>query len=138
MKKQLLIGIAVLLVVAYAMPQKKNSLEFMLATIDKGYVSPDDILIVRFRNLLEQLDRTFKENKTQISDMTVGTQKILKEEVGIKESLLNIMVGMNSIFLGRKTIQSYSEFCASYLALRQSGQSHRDAIAGLKAMMNIG
>jgi len=40
-------------------PQSKSeSLEYKLAVIDKGYVSKDDIIITRFRSLLQQLDAT--------------------------------------------------------------------------------
>ena len=48
-------------------PQPKSeSIEYMLTTIEKGYVSRDDPIIARFRSLLEQLDAKFIENKTQI------------------------------------------------------------------------
>jgi len=117
-------------------PQPKSeSLEYKLATIEKGYVSRDDIIIARFRSLLEQLDAKFIENKTQISDMSVGAQKLLREEEGIKESLLNIMEGMNRLFSSESANLKYSEYAAAYMVLRTKGQSHHEAIEGLRAIL---
>lgn len=117
-------------------PQPKSeSLEFKLATIEKGYVSRDDIIIARFRSLLEQLDAKFIENKTQISDMSVGAQKLLREEEGIKESLLNIMEGMNRLFSSESANLKYSEYASAYMVLRTKGQSHHEAVEGLKALL---
>jgi len=116
-------------------PQPKpESMEYMLATIDKGYVSSDDIIIARFRSLLQQLDSTYVESKEQIGDMTVGTQKLLKDE-GVKETLLNIMEGMNSLFSKRIENQKYAEYASAYAVLRTKGQSHHEAIAGLRAIL---
>lgn len=115
--------------------QKQESIEYMLATIEKGYVSRDDPIIARFRSLLKQLDAKFVENKTQIADMSVGAQKLLKEDEGIKESLLNIMEGMNRLFSSESTKLKYPEYLSAYMILRSKGQSHYEAIAGLKALL---
>ena len=113
---------------------KTESMEYMLATIEKGYVSRDDIIIARFRSLLQQLDSTYIESKKQIGDMTVTAQNLLRNE-GIKESLLNIMEGMNGLFSKRVENQSYAEYTTAYIVLRKKGQSHYEAIAGLKALL---
>lgn len=113
---------------------KSESLEYQLATIEKGYVQRDNVIIVRFRSLLEQLDRKFVEDKTQISDMTVGAQKILREQEGIEESLLTIMEGMNRLITTNAGLQ-YAEYASSYMVLRSKGQSHHDAIKGLRAIL---
>lgn len=116
-------------------PQPKpKSMEYMLATIDKGYVSSDDIIIARFRSLLQQLDSTYVESKNQIGDMTVGIQKLIKDE-GVNETLLNIMEGMNSLFSTRTENQNYAEYASAYGILRTKGQSHHEAIAGLRALI---
>ena len=77
---------------------------------------------------------TFKENKQQIADMTVKAQKLLKE-VGVKESLLNIMEGMNRLFSKPIENQSYAEYTAAYITLREKGFSHKEAIDSLKAIL---
>jgi len=115
--------------------QKQESMEYMLATIEKGYVSRDDPIIARFRSLLEQLDAKFIENKTQIGDMSVAAQKLLREEEGIKESLLNIMEGMNQLFSSESTNLKYPEYASAYMVLRRKGQSHHEAIEGLRAIL---
>jgi len=121
---------------SYTKEEKPESLEYMLATIEKGYVSRDDIIITRFRSLLSQLSNTYVENKQQISDMTVRAQGILEKEEGIKESLLNMMEGMNQIFYIKVENQNYSEYMAAYMTLRRKGQSHNDAINGLKGIVD--
>jgi len=114
--------------------QKQKSIEYMLATIEKGYVSNGDIIIARFRSLLEQLESKFVENKKQISDMSVKGQQLLKEE-GVKESLLNIMEGMNGLFSKESANLKYAKYMSYYMGLRTSGQSHHEAIEGLKAIL---
>jgi len=114
----------------------ETSIEYQLAVIDaKGYVSKDHISVARFRSLLRQLSNTYVENRQQIADMTVKAQEILKKDEGIKESLLNIMEGMNQIFYKKIENQNYAEYIASYMALRTKGQSHLEAINGLKAII---
>ncbi|MFW6172244.1 MAG: hypothetical protein ACOC5T_00665 [Elusimicrobiota bacterium] len=120
---------------SYAQEEKTESLEYKLATIEKGYVSRDDIIIRRFRSLLSQLSSSYVENKQQIADMTVKAQEILREEEGIKESLLNMMEGMNQILFQKVENQKYSEYMAAYMALRRKGQSHNEAIYGLKGIV---
>lgn len=115
--------------------QKQENMEYMLATVEKGYVSRNDPIIARFRSLLEQLDAKFIENKTQIGDMSVGAQKILREEEGIKESLLNIMEGMNRLFSSESTNLKYAEYASAYMVLRRKGQSHHEAVEGLRAIL---
>lgn len=112
-----------------------DPIEYKLAVIDAGgYVSKDDISVARFRSLLEQLDSKFNENQTEIADMTVKTQEILRGK-GISEKMLNIMEGMNRLFPTRFPNQKYAEYLASYLVLRDSGQTHREAIEGLEALL---
>jgi hypothetical protein len=113
---------------------KSESLEYKLASIEKGYVSRDDIIIARFRSLLQQLDSTYIESKQQIADKTLKTQELLKDR-GIKENLLNIMEGMNRLFSTSAGSRSYAEDLGRYIFLRNKGQSHNEAIEGLRALL---
>jgi len=116
-------------------PQAKStSLEYMLATIDKGYVSKDDIIITRFRSLLQTLDAIYVENKKQIADLTVTAQNILRDRYGIKETLLNIMEGMNQVHV-TKINPSYKFYTTAYIQLRKSGQSHQQALIGIESFL---
>ena len=115
--------------------RKQRSLEYQLATIDKGYVSDNDLTITRFRSLLDQLSNKYVENKQSIADMTVATQKLLKEKYGISESLLRIMEGMNRILYQRIPNQAYAEYTTVYIQLRNSGMSHSEAVEGLAALI---
>jgi hypothetical protein len=113
----------------------EDTLEYKLAVINAGFhVSNDHFTVNRFRTLLNELSYTYVENRQQIADMSVKAQQILKER-GIKESLLNIMEGLNQIFTRKIENQKYAEYAAAYLTLRSKGESHRDAILGLKALV---
>lgn len=112
-----------------------ESMEYLLASIDAGYQIPKDhITIARFRSLLSQLSNTFVENKQEIGDMTVFVQNSLRDE-GIKESLLNIMEGMNQLFYTPVQDQNYSDYVSIYFFLRKKGLTHSDAILDLKALL---
>jgi len=112
-----------------------ESIEHKLASIDAKFQVPKNhITIGRFRSLLRQLSNTFVESKQEISDMTVIGQNLLRKE-GIKESLLNIMEGMNQLFSTPSQNQKYSEYISAYVVLRAEGQTHSDAILDLKAVL---
>jgi hypothetical protein len=112
-----------------------ESIEYQLACINAGRrIAQDDITVARFRSLLGQLSDTFVENKQQIADMSIKGLQMLKQD-GISESLLNIMEGMNQLFSTRVENQKYAEYIAAYLTLRDKGQSHRQAIAGLQGIL---
>ena len=114
---------------------QSESLEFKLATIDKGYVSRDDIIITRFRNLLQQLDGTYIENKQQIADMTVvAVQDLLRDKYGIRESLLNVMEGMNQV-VPSKEGAGYKLYITAYVQLRNQGLSHQRALLGIESFL---
>lgn len=122
-----------------ARPQPTNipsdSLEHQLAIIDaKGHVADDDASEARFGSLLLQLADTFSETKQMIADTSVKAQQILKKN-GIEERVLNIMEGMNQIFPGKAENQKYAQTLALYVALRDKGRTHVEAIGDLKEMI---
>jgi uncharacterized protein YjgD (DUF1641 family) len=110
-------------------------LEYMLASLDAGRrVRKDDITVARFRSLLQQLSDKYVENQQQVADMTVKAREMLKK-AGIAESLLNIMEGMNQLFYSKAKNMQYAEYAAAYCTLREKGQSHSDAVAGLREIL---
>ncbi len=114
---------------------QEESLEFMLATLDSGTViSSDNISVARFRSLLDQLDPKFVENRQQITDMTVAVRASLRKD-GVSESLLNIMDGMNTVMFVTMENQKYAEYASSYIVLRTQGQTHAQAVSGLRAII---
>lgn len=114
--------------------QAKEPLEYQLASLNaKGMVASDHITVARFRSLLNQLDAAYVEDKQQIADMSMVAQQSMKRD-GIDESLLNIMEGMNQLFAVKVANQRYAEYAAAYVTLRDSGQSHAQAISGLQAL----
>lgn len=91
----------------------------------------DAALVARFRSLLDQLVQTYSsEDEGQIANWSVKMQGAL-ESYGIKETLLNMMEGINSLNLrpGRKA--TYKDSLTAYATLRNKGRSHKDAVAAL-------
>jgi len=112
-----------------------DSLAYKLATIDStGYVSKDHVTVARFRSLLNQLSAKFVEDEQQIADMTAKARQMLRAD-GIEESLLNMMEGMNQLFIRTIENQQYAEYIAAYITLRSKGESHADAISGLQGIL---
>jgi len=110
---------------------QSETIEYKLATIDKGYVSRDDITITRFKSLLQQLDATYAEDKQNIADCTVVAQRMLKNDYGIKETMLNIMEALNQIY-PTKANPSYAMYATAYCILRGRGSSHQQALIGVE------
>lgn len=128
-------AVCLLFLPAVQTKRARHPLAYKLAVIDKGWVSDNDIIITRFKSLLKQLSNTYVETQQQIADMTVKAQQVLREESGIKESLMNIMEGMNKIFPEKIANQKYAEYVSAYMVLRTKGQSHNEAIEGLQAIV---
>jgi hypothetical protein len=113
------------------LPPPPPSLEVQLAQVDG--VDRDEAKVHRFRSLLKQLDAKFIENPQHIADQTEISEERLKKQ-GVTESLLTIMEGMNQVFDTPVKNQNYKDYIAAYVSLRAKGQSHQEAIQGLKAL----
>lgn len=125
-----------LLLCSISIAQSNKSIEYQLATINAGgYISPTDITVSQFRNLLSELSNKYVEDKQQVADMSVTAVNMLKKD-GIDESLMNIMTGLNQLFYKKYENQKYAEYAAMYVSLRGEGYSHQGAIDGLKAILN--
>jgi hypothetical protein len=73
------------------------TLQYQLATINKGYaVDQDDPTILRFRSVLESLDRKTPQSKQEISDMLVAGHELLRDKYGKNISLLELAEGADS------------------------------------------
>jgi hypothetical protein len=117
------------------MGSSTESLEYKLAVVDAGgYVRPDDLTVARFRSLLDQLSAKYVENRTQIADMSVTGQKLLREK-GVSQSIQSIMEGLNGVLDGPLGNQKYAEYIALYVQLRDSGKGHDAAVATLRGAL---
>lgn len=77
-------------------PSTGKSYEYMLASLDKGYnLDEDDITVNRFRFLLDKLEAKTQNTRQQIADMTVNSQKLLREKYGKEVTLLELMEQAN-------------------------------------------
>lgn len=88
----------------------------MLATLDNGYVDEDDIVINRYRYLLDSLEKKTTNTRQQIADMTVHVQQRASEHYGKELKLIDILEGSNkAIPEGRK--MDYAEVSAMVMAM---------------------
>jgi hypothetical protein len=111
-------------------------MEYTLAYLDAdGSISEDHISVSRCRSLLEQLSSTYDADKDRIGNATVAMQNELKK-VGVNEKIINLLEGMNRIYLGRKANQTYEQCGAAYIILRKKSVSHSEAIIGLREFLN--
>jgi hypothetical protein len=93
----------------------------------------DTLKINRYKSLLSQLSNTYTDNEEHIAGTAYAVQGFLKDK-GISETTLNVLEGLNSIFPGRVPNQKIDEWAKSYMILRDKGQSHEQAVAGLAAL----
>jgi hypothetical protein len=120
---------------AHAETADDYPLAYKLASIDAGYHVPEDhITVARFRSLLEQLSGKYIETDQQIANMTVKAQRLMRDE-GVEEKLLNIMEGMNRLFVSEQPNMSYAEYASAYVVLRNKGQTHDETIKGLHDLL---
>ena len=76
----------------------------------------DPVLVARFRSLLHQLTQTYSsEDEGQIANWTMKIQGGL-ESYGIKETLLNMMEGINSLSLRAARKATFKDFLTAYAA----------------------
>jgi len=140
-EKRITVKIIVLITLAFCLLMKSSllyaaeePLEYNLAEIDAGgYIAKDHITVARFRSLLRQLPKHYTESPERIADLTVWAQGSLKKE-GMKESLLNIMEGMNQIFI-KKQKERYEQFIAAYVTFRTTGKTHAETVSSLIAVV---
>jgi hypothetical protein len=66
--------------------------------------------------------------------MTVKSHELLQQK-GVEEFLLNVMEGINKIMPTTIGNQQYAEYTAAFITLLQQGQSHHEAVAGLRALI---
>ena len=112
------------------------SVEYKLAVISAGtYIPEDHITVNRFRYLLGRICPVFKITKLKAGDMTVKCSQMLKEQMGIEETPLNIMEGMNKLISSKTKDQKYQDYLALYLALRNDGKTHEEAIEILQGSL---
>ncbi len=97
----------------------EKSVEYKLACIDCGYYIDDsDTRIVQYKNLLDKLETKTVNSRISISDITVTTQRLLKEEAGIDRSLVEVLNDFNKIIPeGSKGIIKLEEIAAAYVVL---------------------
>ncbi len=103
---------------------------YQLATLNAHHnIAANDITVARFDSLLKQLSVGYHESQEKIANVSVVLLELMAKD-GIKETLLNVMEGMNLANLYRYgTNYSYIDCCGAYSVLRNAGYTHNDAVA---------
>jgi hypothetical protein len=112
----------------------------LLASLDAGYMlSENDSRVTRYSSLLSTLDDKYTETPTQIGDMTVTAQRLLKDEYGIRSNLLTILEDVNRVI--QSTLNNpkpaFKEWVAAYVVLVGGGQDHKEAALDLQALAQV-
>jgi hypothetical protein len=113
-----------------------QSLAYKLAVIERNsFVDKDDLLVKRFNNLLNQLENKYMDSQQRISDATVAAKESL-EKGGIKESMITLMEGMNTIYDPSNKSKKYHEYLGSYLIIRLQGRTHKETLLIFQQLLN--
>ncbi len=90
----ILIGLGIIFVVTYRSSNSTSGtdpIEYKLAVLNKGsHVDRSDPTITEFKRILDHLARECPEPRNRIGDMIHKTQSILREDKGIRLSLLKV------------------------------------------------
>ncbi len=88
-------------------------LDYVLATLNAGgYVSKDDITILRFHYLLGSLSSKTGDTQKTIADMTVTTHDLIKHDYGRDIKLLDMMEEANNVAGTSMAGRTYKEIMA--------------------------
>lgn len=102
----------------------------------RDYVSQDDANINRFQSALDRLSEHYVEDRQQIMNLSVIANKKVNVPGAKDESLADIMEDLDKVFCYNDLKnQNYGEYAAIYIRLRKGGQSHKEAIETLKAIV---
>jgi len=114
-----------------------QSIAYKLAMVEKnGYVSENDKIVKRFDYLLTRLDNKYVDTKQEIADKTVKAKQLL-EERGVKESMIKMMEGMNTLNEPKDTYKNYNEYLTIYIILRSNLSSHDETINSMKSSISL-
>jgi hypothetical protein len=87
----------------------------------------------RYKLCLRKLCGMYNTHVKSLAGMTIKVQEMLHAK-GVDETCYNMMTGMR--FLNAGLGCSYAELLAAYSILREKGQTHDDAVAGLSGLLD--
>jgi hypothetical protein len=97
------------------------TIEYKLATINaEKIVAKDDPAVIRFRFLLDALSKKTGDTPEEIADMSVSTQKRLREQYGRDISVLDLMESACTALSGHDASVSYEQLMTSLMVLMSS------------------
>ncbi len=122
----------------YPQHEMASSAKFELDNLGKP---PEELLLTNQstmnedKEMLERISKKFGESEQSIDQATTKARQLLAEH-GIVESSHVILVAMDNIFPQQTKGTKYSEGVAAYVTLRQKGESHQQAIKGMREMFS--
>lgn len=115
---------------------ESKSIEYKFALVNAGVNIPEsDPSVARSRELIDRAAIEYGETPELIADMSYAASKFIKKE-GANVTALEILEAGAVSYIGAGT-PKYSEVISMYITQRKGGQSHAEAIIGLKGILNI-
>jgi len=111
-------------------------LEYKFAVVSVGkYIPENDPSVIHSKELLDRAANEYGEAPVAISDMSIAGANAGKEE-GIDVTALEVLEAGAICHIGEGTPE-FAKVIALYLGVRKGGQSHTEAVVGLKGILNI-
>lgn len=97
-------------------PQPKESYEYMLATIDNGYVTRDSDTVKIYKRLLDRLETKYSNSRKKIADVSVAAKEMI-EKTGRRQSVIDILMGLDNAVSSDMPKQDVAEMAAMIVAI---------------------
>lgn len=112
------------------------SLEHKFAIVNAGHnIAVNDPSVSKSKELLYRASLDYGETELAIADMSVAASKHIKKD-GINVSALDVLEA-GALSYTAQPNPDYAETVSMYVVLRSGGQSHTEAILGLKGMFKL-
>lgn len=96
---------------------EEYTVEYKLATLYSGSpIEEDDVTVYQFKNLLNSLEKKTINSRINIADITVTTQRLLKEK-GISRTLLQILNDFDTSIPDGSSGFKLEEIASAYMVL---------------------
>ena len=135
MRPVLILILTTLMLVVSA--KSEPSLAEKLAAIDAGGLGiAKQTTVTRIQSLLNQLTSKYHLSEIDVADKVVfASHKLLRDQYGITQSLLNTMEDLNRILFPNPQKGDFDKVAVVYVQMRDAGQPREEAILRLNSAL---
>jgi len=102
---------------------KEYSVEYQLAVINEsGHVEEDDPVVNEFKTLVDSIDKKAVEGPTEIGDILVTAQEILRDKYKIRISLLELTRNLDQALPDDVPNLKFEEIAVAYITILGESQ----------------